>query len=144
LEEFKRLIPPLQRLGLQPELDRACVVGFCQSWADNLWCIETIQAEGRLLTASNGARYLHPAVKIQRAALSAMLKFATELGMTPAARNSLGVLPESLDDDPDDEFFGAGRDDSFERFQRNERRRARAKAKKAVKPHPEESGEPLG
>ena len=47
---------------------------------------ETLKSEGQFLTATNGMKYTHPAVKVRNLASKNVLAVAKLLGITPMAR----------------------------------------------------------
>jgi P27 family predicted phage terminase small subunit len=119
--EFKRLSPWLERHGLLTQIDIAPFVCLCQAIVDHRWAVATLEKEGMVSMTSKGTPTIHPAVRIQRSAADAILRFSNEFGLTPAARAGLDIVP--VDDDDDDEAF-------FGQLARHHRKRALAQEKK--------------
>jgi phage terminase small subunit len=83
--EWDRIVPELDRLGVLTSVDAATVEGHCLTYGE---IVATVKA-GQPLKA---------------ALLGQMRAYASELGLTPAARAKL-IVPKSADDDPAEEFF---------------------------------------
>ena len=117
--EWKRVTRDLFAAGLLAYIDRAALAAYCQAWST--W--ETAQLviaqiakqeplyKGLIVTSSTGALKANPAVTQAKDAQAAILRFAIEFGMTPAARSRMHVhapkIPNENDSDQDapiDEF----------------------------------------
>jgi P27 family predicted phage terminase small subunit len=85
--EWTRITAALSTLGILSGLDMAAVAGYCSSYARWIEAEQKLQTEG-LVFKSPKATLTRPNVYVQiaNAALQMMLRFATELGLTPAAR----------------------------------------------------------
>lgn len=79
-EEWERIVPELDRLGVLTVVDNAVLVGHCSTYGE---IVSTIQA-GEPLKA---------------ALLAQMRSYAGELGLTPAARAKLSVPPPKVNDE---------------------------------------------
>jgi len=98
-EEWRRIAPELQAMGLLHDCDRSTLVSYCQAW--ERWYIayrlltklreEDPETGGLIITTSTGNVIQHPAVGIANKAAKEMLGFASELGLTPVARARLGI-----------------------------------------------------
>ena len=92
-QEWARVAPELERLGLLTELDRAGLAGYCASYAE--WCHaqEILQREGWTYKNSRGQIRPRPEAIISRHALDQMRKLGALFGMTPSDRGRM-ELPD--------------------------------------------------
>lgn len=89
--EWRRIVPELSRLGLLTRVDRACLAGYCQAWAEFKAATQTITAEGRVCKNEiSGVVKTHPAVLAQRSAWAAILQFSSRFGLDPSGRVKVG------------------------------------------------------
>jgi phage terminase small subunit len=80
LDEWKRITPALELMGVLTKVDHSVLVGHCVTYGE---IAETVKA-GQPLKA---------------ALLSQMRAFAGELGLTPAARAKMSIAPPKPEDD---------------------------------------------
>jgi P27 family predicted phage terminase small subunit len=85
-EEWKRLAPELERMGLLTLLDRAAFSIYCVSFAHWLQCQETLSKEGTHYVAGNGRVKERPEVQMARRYGKLAMDIAAEFGMTPNSR----------------------------------------------------------
>jgi phage terminase small subunit len=83
--EWDRIVPELDRLGVLTSVDAATVEAHCLTYGE---IVATVKA-GQPLKA---------------ALLGQMRAYASELGLTPAARAKM-IVPKSGEHDPAEEFF---------------------------------------
>ena len=94
LEEWNRITPELELLGLISNIDRAALAAYCQCYGrwvqaelgilrDGL----TNNNDGLTVTTTNGNIIQNPLVGIANMALQLQHKFLTEFGMTPSSRS---------------------------------------------------------
>ncbi len=79
-DEWNRIVPELDRLGVLTCVDNSILVGHCSTYAEIVGCIRS----GEPLKA---------------ALLAQMRAYASELGLSPAARAKLAVPGRNHDDD---------------------------------------------
>jgi phage terminase small subunit len=84
-EEWNRIVPELDRLGVLTRVDNSVLVGHCATYAE---IVSTVKAREPL----------------KAALLGQMRAYACELGLTPAARAKLSVPPPK-DEDETAHFF---------------------------------------
>jgi P27 family predicted phage terminase small subunit len=110
-QEWRRIVPELQALGLLTIVDRVALASYCQAWAELVIATQLVTKEGRLITINlfNRAgefagtkQVLHPAVKMQRDAFARVKAFIGEFGLTPASRTK--VRGDKASDGPADPF----------------------------------------
>lgn len=107
LEEWQRVVPELQRLGLTKAVDAASLSAYCLAWQRLCQAQRVIQegSELGLLAVNSQGLTRHPAVAIAEAASKELRAWAHEFGLTPAAEANL-VTPEA-DLDEQNPFSGA-------------------------------------
>lgn len=101
LEEWQRVVPELQRLGLTKLVDAASLTAYCLAWQRLCQAQRVIQEDSELglLAVNSQGLTRHPAVSIVEAASKELRAWAHEFGLTPSAEANL-VTPEA---DPDDQ-----------------------------------------
>ena len=88
-------------------VDRAALAAYCQAYARWAQAERSIakMAERDLLTGglmiktSNGNAIQNPLVGTANQAMAAMMRFATEFGMTPSARSRIAAEPPEGQDE---------------------------------------------
>lgn len=93
-EEWERLFPELERLGLLTQADLAAFAGYCESFSDFRRSSEELQALGPggwIQTTETGYKQQHPLVGIKNTAKDKMKAFLIEFGFTPASRSKVGA-----------------------------------------------------
>lgn len=97
--EWCRVAPILARLGtLDGEADTGALVGYAQAHAELRLATEELDREGRSLTVPSGYRQPHPAVARANKAQAALLRWSSELGLTPRARTKLPRVERPTDE----------------------------------------------
>jgi P27 family predicted phage terminase small subunit len=108
--EWKRVIPILSEMGVLTVADGATVAGYCQSRADWLKAQAEIEEYGvtvaepitnRVGDVVGERRKKNPAVTVASDAKKMMRAFASDLGLSPAARTRVHASP--ADDKPSNE-----------------------------------------
>lgn len=105
LEMWEEMSPEVERLGLLTLVDRNVFVQYCVEWSEYRTACEGVRAEGRTCMGGNGTPTTNPWVRIRKQSLDAFLKTASELGLTPGARERLKMwqgqpgADEAQDDD---------------------------------------------
>jgi P27 family predicted phage terminase small subunit len=110
--EWNRLCEDMRTQGVLTSWDRAVLAAYCQSYADWLEAQEKVNQIGQMVKTPNTGVPMHnPYLSVARAAKADMLRFASELGLTPVARARLGSeenKPESAADVPPELFDVSG------------------------------------
>lgn len=105
-DEWRRVVPELDKLGLLTEIDVAALAAYCQAYARWREAEAILEREGIVVEHTNKAGatnvVTHPAFFIAQKYAQQMRAFAAEFGMTPSSRARLS-LPE-VEDDADDFF----------------------------------------
>jgi P27 family predicted phage terminase small subunit len=105
-EEWDRVAPQLNRLGLLTQIDRTALAAYCQSYAKWKHAEEFINQHGTTYRTVKeddaGHKYIysqqHAEVGIANQCLKQIRAFCTEFGMTPSARGGM-ELPDKKEDD---------------------------------------------
>lgn len=92
-EEWRRVVPELEQLGLLTHLDQQPLACYCQAVADAGDARAQIEAEGTTFTTEKGYVGKHPAVTRFAEACARIKQFAAEFGFTPSSRSRI-TLPE--------------------------------------------------
>ncbi len=114
-QEWRRIVPELQALGLLTIVDRVALASYCQAWAELVIATQLLSKEGRVVFSdiiSRSGEYvgtkqaLHPAVRMQRDAFARVKQFIGEFGLTPASRTKVrGEKPSDTPADPFEAFL---------------------------------------
>jgi P27 family predicted phage terminase small subunit len=97
--EWGRVVDRLFELGLMTDLDRAALAAYCQAYGRWVQAERALakMAEEDVLTSAlmiktkNGNAIQNPIVGTANHAMSEMMRYATEFGMTPSARTRIDV-----------------------------------------------------
>jgi P27 family predicted phage terminase small subunit len=89
--EWRRVCPRLAELGLMSDIDIAVLAGYCGCFADLLDATDKQRGRATVLKTHNGNWVQSPFVSMIRQARLDMVRFAAQLGMTPAARAGMDI-----------------------------------------------------
>jgi P27 family predicted phage terminase small subunit len=104
-KEWDRIAPELYRLGLLTSLDRSALAAYCQVYARWREAERGIAKGGLLSMTTNGNLVQNPLVGIANKAMSDMVRYAAEFGMTPSTRTRLGTPAAVRLRDPAEDYF---------------------------------------
>src|ERR1700733_11144224 len=101
LEEWRRIAPGLFLFGLLSEADVMVLSGYCEAtkrWRTAVEALNRVAEmdptmDGLLVRGSEGQARPNPLVRIISEAASDMLRFASEFGFSPVARNRIAAGP---------------------------------------------------
>lgn len=117
LKEWNRVAPELKRLGILTNIDMVCLAAYCQAFGEWVCAERIIKEKGPLhkaggetktikhidgsetITKKGGSITTSPYVWIRDKALKHMHQFATEFGMTAAARGKITICPEPTEEE---------------------------------------------
>ena len=94
LAEWNRVVPELNRVGVLALVDRAILVGYCESWSLYHAATKAVRETGTTYESTRGTVAKHPNVAILAESRMAFLRFAQELGLSPSARARLAASPK--------------------------------------------------
>ena len=108
LEEWHRIAPRLLAAGLLTMLDRSALAAYCQAYGRWVTAERVLAAlavddpnQGLLIiNPQSGAQRQHPLVGIAAAAMSDVVRFGAEFGMSPSARTRIIAGDHTPPDDP--------------------------------------------
>lgn len=101
-DEWRRLALPLSTLGLLSALDLAVFAAYCASYGIWRQATATLKDESLIVKSAKGNKMQNILIGIANKAGADMVRFASELGLSPSARAHLVVPPRS---DPTDKYF---------------------------------------
>ena len=101
VKEWDKVCKTLHSIGVLTEIDRSVLAAYCTAYA--LWkrsweAINKMSETGKLgaglmISTTNGNMIQNPLVGTANKAAGDMVRFASELGMTPAARTRIKAGP---------------------------------------------------
>jgi P27 family predicted phage terminase small subunit len=112
--EWGRVSTDLYQAGLLSKVDRAALAAYCQAYARWQVAEETLAKvagndpvfHGLLAQTTNKNMIQSPLVGVANKAMADMMRYATDLGMTPSARSRVTAKPPAPGQvDPAAEFF---------------------------------------
>lgn len=102
VEEWSRICSGLNHMGILTEVDRNALAAYCTAyalWAQSWRAINEMAASGKtgaglMIKTTNGNFIQNPLVGTANKAASDMVRFASEFGLTPAARARIALTPK--------------------------------------------------
>lgn len=103
LEEWNRVCDGLHAMGILFNIDMAILAAYCVSysrWKQAEEILNNLREHGTKIEAliqvtHHGNMIPHPLVGVSNTAARDVLRYASQLGITPAARAGLGVKPKA-------------------------------------------------
>ena len=92
-EEWDRLVPELEKLGLISHLSRATIASYCQAYSRWKEAEERLLEEDYVLMGEKGGVYQNPWLAIANKAMEQLLKIGAEFGMTPSSQSRVSATP---------------------------------------------------
>ena len=107
-DEWKRIVPELERLGLLTQLDRAALGLYCVAYGR--WAEAEKQAAvlGMVVKTKAGSLIQNPYLGIANRAAKQMHELLVEFGMSPSSRTRVSVTKPPAADDADKARFFRG------------------------------------
>lgn len=94
--EWRRLYPELTAKGVLKAADRMVLAGYCEAYSEyRKASAELAKCKRQICTTPNGAVQAVPFVSMKRNWLLVMLKYSTELGITPSSRSKISGVPKA-------------------------------------------------
>lgn len=85
-QEWDRIVPELEELGVLSRTDGAALVLYCSTYSRWRSALDEIKAKGLLVPAKVGVR-VNPAVAIAASCEAQMARMLAEFGCTPSSRS---------------------------------------------------------
>lgn len=100
--EWERMAEIMEGIGILTEIDMTSFAGYCQAYARWKEAEEFLSKHGTIFKTPSGYIQQVPQVSIAQTYLKAMKDFASQFGLTPAARTRIQVNMEKSaeSDDP--------------------------------------------
>jgi P27 family predicted phage terminase small subunit len=102
------VVKALEPTGILTQADQGALSGYCIAVAELRAATELLEREGRTFKTEGGYMTQHPAVAMQRSALSAIKSFSALLGLDPSSRSRLSVEPAAEELDEFEQFLNGG------------------------------------
>lgn len=112
-EEWTRVVESLFNCGILTDLDRAALAAYCQAYGrwvqaeDALarFAAKDAATRGIMMKTQSGNAIQNPLVGAANKAMSDMVRYAAEFGMTPSSRTRIKAEADGKKDDPEARFF---------------------------------------
>jgi P27 family predicted phage terminase small subunit len=98
-EEWKRIAPELQKMGVLTFVDQTALEAYCESYATWKQALAKTREGSLIHMTSKGYIMPNPYLSIANKAARDMLKFMIEFGLTPASRSRLVANASTPDED---------------------------------------------
>lgn len=96
--EWNRIYPELSKNEVLRTTDRGILIGYCEAYSDFRKAKDILdKSKMQIFKTPNGAVQQLPHVSMKRNAMMLMLKYGSELGITPSSRS--GIKGGGRDDD---------------------------------------------
>jgi len=100
-QEWDRLAPELEAIGLLTVADRGIFAGYCQAWADYLrLTVQLNDMASWVWESEKGYRQAVPELAMRKEAWTRAVQAGSRLGLDPTARSGLHVELRSKDENP--------------------------------------------
>lgn len=86
-QEWNRITPLLEAMGLVAQIDMTSLAMYCQSWGDHVKAENMIRRNGAVIKGAKGSLVKSPWVGMSKDARLIAHKFLVEFGLTPASRS---------------------------------------------------------
>jgi P27 family predicted phage terminase small subunit len=106
-QEWKRVVPLLQQLGLVTDIDLTALAGYCQCFARWRQAEMIVKKLGLTYEGPSGPK-LRPEVHMMQRERLMLRAFASEFGFSPASRSRVKVDPP-VEKDPFEDFINGNR-----------------------------------
>lgn len=98
--EWRRLAPELQKLGVLSEIDLTTLEIYCTVFDRWVRAEKDVLVNGYMMETPNGYQQQNPSMQVVNTCVKQMQSLAAEFGMTPATRARMRIIekqPEQLD-----------------------------------------------
>lgn len=114
-EEWRETLPILMGMRVLTKADRAPLAGYCQHYARWMQAETEIDAKGQIIEIPIQSKKTgevvgykpveNPACALADVAQRAMRSYASDLGLTPASRPKLHMVPEGKENQDEKTYF---------------------------------------
>ena len=108
IADWNEAIELLRPMGILSSTDASVLTAYCISKNLVREASEEISASGLFSASSAGVATAHPAVAVRRQAMTDMVSYAIQMGMTPAARLRLNAESSKKKANPFDALKNSG------------------------------------
>jgi P27 family predicted phage terminase small subunit len=91
--EWRRIASQMHALGIITDLDRAALAAYCQAYGRWVEAERKLKETPMLLKLPSGVIQQSPWLAISNKQLELMLKYSSELGLSPVSRSRVEVRP---------------------------------------------------
>ena len=97
-ELWAQIVPELERIGVATRIDQTALEAYCRAYSTWKYAERKLKQEGMTFTSpTSGIPHTSPYVQISNTAAENVIKWARELGLTPASRSRLQVeIPQPM------------------------------------------------
>ena len=92
-QEWQRMSPILERLGILTEIDHGMFEAMCKSYSNWVKYSKMAQEKPLVKAPKTGYIQVSPFVTLSDKALKAYMKIAVEFGLTPSSRSRIHASP---------------------------------------------------
>lgn len=96
-QEWRRLVPILQRMRVLSEADFLALSTLCQTYSTLVKAATRLNKEGLIITTKSGYVQQNPVYSIANSCAEMMTRLTREFGLTPASRTRLEVQESELE-----------------------------------------------
>lgn len=107
--EWKRISPMLVKNNLLTDADITTLAAYCQAYNRWIEAEKAIRTYGMTCVTDKGNIIQRPEVGIANKAMSEMVKYAKEFGLTPSSRANLHIDKQEEQEDPFMTFMKGGK-----------------------------------
>lgn len=104
--EWRRIVPELEQRGILARIDLAVLAMYCGAWGRYVEAEKMVKKHGAVTVAPSSYEQKSHWLTIADKAQDQLRRLATELGLSPAARNRVVGTPQ---DDDGADFFAVRR-----------------------------------
>lgn len=102
-QEWKRVVPALEKLGLITEVDGAALEMYCNAWSRWRKAEEQLKIEGMTFTSmKNNYQCASPWIGIAQKYAQICRSFMQEFGLSPSSRGRMQLPGNTKEDELDD------------------------------------------
>jgi P27 family predicted phage terminase small subunit len=105
-KEWRHVVRDLHEQGILTKIDRAILASYCIAWGHWVDAEKHLETEKAVIETDKGNLVQNPYIQISKRSMDQVVKFATELGMTPSSRSRIHVDKPNEEDELERILFG--------------------------------------